>query len=198
MNTQKPWFFSLKNSINFPDLATFSVIFSLIYSVNSDANFIIITIITLFIYFYTYLIYHPGVTLNLQKLNINASWFFDAIKFYYFFTAHFQLTKLLLYSAPRLFYEALNNCSRVSFFYDCASHCGFWPNFRCKNYEGNLITIFPKLPEEQMQVSFISHDSGSKGSLTGSKTATNNKIHLHLNHFHVYMLMIFNPSSTLK
>ena len=154
---------------------TFSVIFSFIYFVISEANFIFITS---FIYFYTYLIY-PGVTLNLQKLNINASWFFDAIKFYYFFTAHFQLTKLLLYSAPRLFYEALNNCSRVSFFYDCASHCGFWPNFRCKNYEGNLITIFPKLPEEQMQVSFISHDSGSKGSLTGSKTATNNKIHLH-------------------
>ena len=115
-HTKSVIFFSLKNSINFPDLATFSVIFSLIYSVNSDANFIIITIITLFIYFYTYLIYHPGVTLNLQKLNINASWFFDAIKFYYFFTAHFQLTKLLLYSAPRLFYEALNNCSRVSFF----------------------------------------------------------------------------------
>ena len=174
---------------------TFSVIFSFIYFVISEANFIFITS---FIYFYTYLIY-PGVTLNLQKKNqMHHGFFFNAIKIYYFFTAHFQLTKLLLYSAPRLFYEALNNCSRVSFFYDCASHCGFWPNFRCKNYEGNLITIFPKLPEEQMQVSFISHDSGSKGSLTGSKTATNNKIHLHLNHFHVYMLMIFNPSSTLK
>ena len=115
-------FFPLKNSINFPDLATFSVIFSLIYSVNLDANFIIITIITLFIYFYTYLIYHPGVTLNLQKLNINASWFFDAIKFYYFFTAHFQLTKLLLYSAPRDFFTRLSIIARESPFFTIVHH----------------------------------------------------------------------------
>ena len=54
------------------------------------------------------------------------------------------------------FYEALNNCSRVSFF-TIVHHCVL-TQFSLQNYEGNLITTFPKLPEEQMQVSFISHD----------------------------------------